>query len=186
MDDKERREKYRAADPEMYRGAQDERFYTQAEVDKLEAEGEAKLYAIELAAMGKTPLTDDDDLRWSVAYLDVVALHKRVIERREYIDFLEYLRDYQCMPRQEFCNTHGSDIADSLDKLRLEEYLSGVKDFIDQVSHTGRLVINSGTSEQYIYDFHGSPWIEKDYIPKGLYAQKIAQLKKILSDSEGL
>ena len=41
---------------------------------------------------------------------------KEQIQKKGYHDFLEYLNDFQRMPRQEFCETHGSDIADALDR----------------------------------------------------------------------
>jgi hypothetical protein len=71
-------------------------------------------------------------------------------------------------------------------ELRLKRF-EVFQEFVNQVSSTGRITIKGDAENpDYTYDFHGSPWIEKDYIPKGLYAQKIAQLKKILSDCESL
>jgi hypothetical protein len=50
-------------------------------------------------------------------------------------------------------------------------------DFVKQVSETGRITI-----DQYNIDFRNSPFIEKEYVSKEVYNQKIKDLKKIIYD----
>jgi len=52
---------------------------------------------------------------------------KRIIQEKEYKDFLCYLNDYERMTRKEFAETHGEDIAEAMERrdvrVRLEEAL---------------------------------------------------------------